>query len=507
MSFYENLLKARHHIIFLLGLACASGIVVYIEKLQLADAEFRASLLEVEPTEGLALPVRGKLDDESREWAEIAWQYFENNTNPDTGMVNSVNAYPAATMWDTASYMMGLIAAERLGIIDTENFDNRVTKLLASLASMELFEDKLPNKSYNTFTMAMVDYENNATEDGIGWSAIDVGRVLVPLNILVWNYPEHTAAVTAVVERWDLEAMIQDGVMIGAAVNAEGETDYVQEGRIGYEEYAAKTLSIMGFDVSRALRYVDFLEYEDIYDIEIPVDLRDPEVYEAHNYVVSESYVLDGLEFGWDRISKEFAYRVYLAQEARFEETGILTAVSEDNIDEAPYFVYNTVFTSGKAWNAITEDGDDASNWRSLSTKAAFGWHALYDNEYTAKLMEKASELHDPEMGFYSGWYEVMGRPNKALTANTNGIVLESLAYRELGPLLSIHKPLLEAELESPFETAQVPEVPASETAAPAEQVAAEQVMADAPPVEELAADVAPAEELEAAVAADTTEI
>jgi len=40
------------------------------------------------------------------------------------------------------------------------------------------------------------------------------------------------------------------------------------------------------------------------------------------------------------------------------------------------------------------------------------------------------------EKGFYSGLYEKTGLPNKALTANTNGIILESLAYKSLGPLL-----------------------------------------------------------------------
>ena len=76
--------------------------------------------------------------------------------------------------------------------------------------------------------------------------------------------------------------------------------------------------------------------------------------------MVSESYILDSLEFGADSVSKIFAHRVYKAQENRFERTGILTAVSEDNVDEAPYFVYNTVFSDGKEWNAITDQGEDA---------------------------------------------------------------------------------------------------------------------------------------------------
>lgn len=441
MSFTQNLLKARHHIIFLIGLGVASGIVVYIENLEEAEKQFRAGILEIkEERVGTLLPAEpAASSDQDLENARIAWRYFENNVNPVTGLANSVDAYPASTMWDTASYLMGLIAVHRLEIIDGEEFRSRMSLALDSLQKLELFDSLLPNKSYNTETLAMVDYENRATEKGIGWSAIDVGRVLVPLNILIWNYPEHTPAVQKILTRWKFDAMLDDGALMGAAVNEEGDVDYVQEGRIGYEEYAAKTFALMGLDVSRALRYVDFLDYEEIYNLPIPIDIRDPEQYNAHNYVVSESYVLDGLEFGWDRISGEFAQRVFMAQEARYEATGILTAVSEDNIDQAPYFVYNTVYSSGSAWNAITEDGVDASEFRSLSTKAAFGWDALFNTAYTNKLVETVQALHDPEKGFYSGYYEVLDRTNKALTANTNGIVLESIAYKKLGPLVSIH--------------------------------------------------------------------
>ena len=42
--------------------------------------------------------------------ARTAWKYFENNYQPDTGLVNAVNDYPSTTMWDTASYMGGLMA-------------------------------------------------------------------------------------------------------------------------------------------------------------------------------------------------------------------------------------------------------------------------------------------------------------------------------------------------------------------------------------------------------------
>ena len=50
------------------------------------------------------------------------WQ-FENNYQPETGLVNAVDTYPSTTMWDTASYMGALMAAYELRIIDKQVFD------------------------------------------------------------------------------------------------------------------------------------------------------------------------------------------------------------------------------------------------------------------------------------------------------------------------------------------------------------------------------------------------
>ncbi|MGV6810427.1 MAG: DUF3131 domain-containing protein [bacterium] len=433
MTFKRDLVRARSHIIFILALLTAFGIAFTLENM---DFENRVSPRKnIKDVVTLDLREQQPLSEQERAWAELAWKYFENNTIPETGMVNSVDNYTASTLWDSASYLMATISAYRLAIIKEDEFTHRVYKLLDSFAKLPLFENKLPNKSYNTKTLEMVDYNNNPTKKGIGWSAIDIGRVMVPLNILVWNYPQFTPQVKQLSQRWKLIDSVKDGDLYGAT-NEDGDTAYVQEGRLGYEEYAAKSYQLMGYDVANAIDYTAWMSFIDIYGINIPIDSRSPERFKAHNYVVSEPYILDGVEFGWDSISKEFAERVYRVQQARYEETGILTAVSEDNIDQAPYFVYNTVYTSGKIWNAITEDGTDASEFKSLSTKAAFGWYALFDNDYTDKLIETASTLNDPEKGWYSGLYEKTQKPNKAITANTNGIILEVLAYKQLGVLL-----------------------------------------------------------------------
>ncbi len=440
MTVREGLTRARSHIIFLIGLIAAFGLIIFLETVEIEAAAVRASADEVvSATPDALTPLGGgRFTPVDRLHAEIAWQYFSTNTQPETGLVNSVTQFPSTTMWDQASYLLALIAAHRLDVITTAEFDSRVTQALQSLAALPLVDDKLPNKAYDTRTLQMTDYANRPSELGIGWSALDIARITVPLNVLVWSYPEYVPLVRDVVKNWDFDAMLQGGRMMGTRRDPEdGPLEYVQEGRIGYEEYGARAMGLLGYDVNEAARIDDFSSLHVVEGVEIVADRRTFRTHGAHNYVLSEPYVLTGLEFGLTDVAAELSYRVYAAQEARYEATGVLTAVSEDHVDEAPYFVYNTVFSNGKSWNAITEEGEDASEHRTLSIKASFGWNALYGTPYTEKLVSFVSDLHDPTAGWYSGWYEEMERANRVLAANANGIVLEALHYKAFGPMVS----------------------------------------------------------------------
>jgi hypothetical protein len=434
MTFREGLIAARSSIVLALGFATAFTVIALLEAWKPGSAP-----LLLPPSPNIPAPPSRQLTDRERQWADLAWRYFDRNLRSETGLVDSVDGYPATTLWDTGSYLMALISAERLGLISRDTFDTRVSRALLTLDHLSLFDGDAPNKVYSTATLAMVDYENHETKRGIGWSAIDMGRVLVPLNAIVWQYPSHTDEVRDLMHRWRWAKLTDHGELIGAAVDRADATIYVQEGRLGYEEYAAKSYSLAGFDTQRARQVDDYLAFVDVDGVRIATDTRGPETYRAHNYIVSEPYVLDGIEFGWDEISRELAWRVAQAQEARWRATGILTAVTEDHIDQAPFFIYNTVFTNGKLWQAVTPDGADASAFKTLSTKAAIGWHELYETDYTKQLVDRVDRLYDPNRGWYAGLYERTGTPNTAITSNTNAVVLESLCFKRYGPLLRLN--------------------------------------------------------------------
>ena len=441
----SNLVKARSSIVWLLAIACAFGAVWWIEKESGKELIARQGAGASAP-QPAALPASADLPadpapraltPEERQWARTAWAYFERNVDAQTGLAHSVAGFPSATLWDTASYLLALLSAHELGLVEKRSFDIRLAKALVSLERMPLYGGKLPNKSYGAATLEMTDYENKPSPAGIGWSAIDIGRLLVPLHAIAWRHPVHTPAVRRVIARWDLPGIARDGQMFGMEAGKAGAAPQpVQEGRLGYEQYAARGFTLSGLDLEEASDWRRHLRLVKVEGVAVCADDRDPQRFGAQDFVVSEPYILWGLEFGWSRAARECAWRTYRAQEARFRQTGVPTAVTEDHVDRAPYFVYNTVWSNGRPWATVTENGTDASALRSLSVKAAFGWHALLRNAYTTQLVAKVAGLQEADKGWYAGLYEEGGQPNKALAANTNAVVLESLAYIAHGPLL-----------------------------------------------------------------------
>lgn len=437
MSFKQGLLHARSHIAMILGLFFAVGLVSLLELWDVRDEHGNPADLEFH--DDIPAPPLAPLTATERQWAQIAWRYFENNYQPGTGLVNAVENEPSVTMWDTASYLLALICAERLEIISPYTFDIRLSRALIGLGKLELFDGRLPNKMYNTKTLSMLDHDGTPSRKGIGWSAVDLGRLLVPLQIIVWNHPKHTPAVQEIIRHWQWSALAGNGRMRGS-IREGRNTVYVQEGRLGYEQYAARGLGMLGLDMSIAGDAMSFVKFLPQYGVDVPMDRRDSQKQQEVNCVVSEPYILDGLEFEASRVLEELAWRVYQVQEQRYKTTGIPTAAGKDHLDQPPYYVYNTVFANGGFWRTITPGGDDADQFKTVSLKVVFGWHTLYRTDYTALLLEKVKNLHDPERGWYAGFYEKTGKPNTALTADTNAFVLESLAVKQFGKLHNLYK-------------------------------------------------------------------
>ncbi|RUR86125.1 DUF3131 domain-containing protein [Chlorogloeopsis fritschii PCC 9212] len=381
-------------------------------------------------------PGVGTLTPEEMAIAHQAWLYFERNWNNETGLTNSVDGYSSVTIRDQAVAIAALVSARELNIVSASEFEVKISKTLQTLASIPLYKEELPNKIYNTKTLIPINSSQSEKQE-IGWSALDLGRMAIWLKIVGAKYPHLQAQTEAVWKRWRVKRLTKNGQMYGTSIIQKKE-EYNQEGRLGYENYAAYGLKLWDLDVNQALDYQSHTAFVNIYGQGVPYDRRNYKNSGANNYVLSEPYILDGIETGFQVLPKAYADRVLAVQEARYQATKQLTAVTEDYLDRSPYFVYNSLFVNEEPWATIADSGQKHNHLRFLSTKAAIGWYVLYNTAYTRQLFDFVQINLKSSYGWYSGFYESLHQPNKALTANNNGVILESLLYKQVGKPLTV---------------------------------------------------------------------
>ena len=374
-----------------------------------------------------------QLSPADRAAAKIAWKYFEHNWDQKTGLVHSVDRLPWTTIWDQGSALLGIHAARQLGLITPKRFQERIKITLTTLETLPLAPSGLPHKAYDTETAQMLDLAMQPDSTGSsGYSALDISRLLGALHILRYHYPELKPQIERIVDRWQLRQLVQaDGQIYGLSRLSQGQLQRVQEGRSGYEKYAAHLLQLWNIQASTALNN-PLVDQQEIDGVLLEVDRRNLKNSGASNYLTNDPYLLLALEVGIPAPLKRQVDHLLLVQEKRFQKTGILTAVNEDSLDRFPHFLYYNVFANGETWQPITTQGKAYPQFRFLSTKAAFAWSALKPNHpYTQALRQAVQTLGDPDRGYYSGRYENAKQGiNQAINVNTNAIILESLLYR-----------------------------------------------------------------------------
>ena len=361
------------------------------------------------------------------EAARGAWTYADREYQPQTGLINSVSGYTYATVWDIASGLAALHCAGELGIIPREDFDARMRRALGTLESLRLFDGVAPNKNYSTLTGAIAgrDDRDPPTERGYGWSTTDIGRLLMWLKVIEQRYPEHAPAVRRIVARMDLGRMVRDGYLYGAEIGPSGDLASYQEGRLGYEQYAAYGFALWGHRAEKALRLRENAVAVQVLGVPLLADAR------GGDFLTSEPFLLIGLELGWNREMRELAAGALEAQEERYRRSGQLTFVSEDHVPIAPYyFYYYAISYRGNPFVVGVQGSDavlDGPRW--ISTKAAFGWHALLASPYTRLGADAVAAARSPLRGWSSGVFEAGGAPTGSENINTAAVVLQAALY------------------------------------------------------------------------------
>ena len=388
----------------------------------------------------------GELTEQEKEWAKIAWRYFKNNYNSYTGFVNSIDKYPTTTMSTVADHIAAMIAAYEFELIDQKSFDERFSTLLSSLNSMALFKNRLPNKVYSAKSKRMVDYNNQPKQ--IGWSALDIGRLLIWLKIAEQRHPKYSEYINKAIMRWHFCDVIDAcGSLYGGALK-HGKVRLFQEGRLGFEEYAAKGFQAWGFSTKLASQTEPY-KYATIYDYRIPYDARIARETGAYSPVITLPYVFQGLEFNWDKTLDNtssdkvhtdteiatLADLIYKVQAERFKRQKIFTARTDHPMAKAPFFLHDSIYAEGYAWNALSDKGGNYEKYSLVSTRAAFGMWGLWKTDYTDQLIDSLEMLYSKKRGWYEGRYERTGGYDRTISATTNAVVLETLLHKVEGKL------------------------------------------------------------------------
>ncbi len=369
-----------------------------------------------------------RMPGDFREAAGIAWAYFQRNHQPATGLFNGLDLYPVTTVWEIGSSMAALVSAEALAIISKDDFLRRTRLLLQTLASMDLYHNELPNKLYFTDTARMVGEDQAPSSIGIGWSAIDISRLLLWLKIIETRHPGLQQMAQAVFKRLRTERLVQNGQLAGVTLWA-GKENITTEGFFGYGPYAAKAFNLWGLNAWAARDYRTHLKRKKLFGITVPYDSRPGAT------LSSKPFVLSLMEFGRSDNEEERLIRaIYEVQAKRFYKTKTPTAAGDGRIDRAPWFATSAIITrGGKAdWECTSPYAGKPLELFWASTEIAFAWDALYNTAYTRKLTEMFMPFSEIRKGFTAGKYD-NGNQNFALTLDTNAIILEAAFYRHIG--------------------------------------------------------------------------
>lgn len=357
--------------------------------------------------------------------AKHAWGFIDRMYVPATGLVRPLEEYPYATIWDIASGLAALYSARELELLPQEEYDRRMSTALRTLQAVPLYDDALFSKVYSATDASMTGHGDRPTTVGTGWSAIDMGRLLVWLRIVADGHPQHRADAEKVVARVDFDRLVRDGLLRGTTVPAHGRGLEYQEGRIGYEQYAAEGVALWGHRAERALDFAAHGREREVLGQPLLADTR------GEDRLTSEPFVMMGLELGWTTPQwRGLAWRLLAAQEERFRQTGRVTIVSEDANPTPPYyFYYYSVLAGGREF-AVDAQGAKAplDGPRTVSTKAAFAWHALLPGPYTYRAVQTVQPARTSD-GWGAGVDEATGRGVGSENVNTAAIILEAALY------------------------------------------------------------------------------
>lgn len=342
------------------------------------------------------------------DYAQTAWKYYQPGVgvNSITGLHYANKDWHRFTDWDLGSYILAIIDAEKLGILSTNGewgAEYRINKILDFLQTRPLTSDSLPYLVY--------DADNGGLPPEITpqeTNVYDSGRLLIALYILKEHNPNLAFTV--------------DGIILDRC-NYTKLAEVFPTSPTPETYYIAKGFKYFGFSSSRIQEALNstrrMMEGDQIelYGVTLP-DVK----------LISEQILHGMFELNPDPIFRDLAYRTYLVQEKRWENTGKFTAFTEGAYDTYPYYIYEYIILPPKTWVVMAQGVGELSLTPVIYIKAAISFHALWKTEYTETLIQDLMLQLVTDQGFCEGVDE-SGKVIQALTDKTNSMIINAAGY------------------------------------------------------------------------------
>lgn len=381
------------------------------------------------PSPGVSPP----LPKTAQQQAECAWSYFRTSVSAETGFAPALRGATSLGPADMGATLLAIIAARRLCLLPAPAAASHLSQCIASLIRLPLGPHGLPARHYDAESLSATDASGHPLATGSGWSAGDIMRLVAGLIATAHHHPALAPEIAIMLGRWQLRRLVSGGRFRSALRLGRNARQFVtcNDLFLGAEQYAARAACLIALPAEASLDPATVSARVRICGHPIRLDRRGGR--RLPPLLTPDAFCLEALEFGWRTPMRDIAEALFRIQKQRFETTGRLTAFGRELLDRPPGYAASGVLAGDRPVRCRSRGGRDLSPLITLSTKTAFAWQALLPSAYGQKLVDAVDDLATAE-GWLAGRFEVGGRPNRALSLETNAVILEALHYRAFGP-------------------------------------------------------------------------
>jgi hypothetical protein len=347
--------------------------------------------------------------------AANAWQYFQPGIGVDytTGLPAASHGYPYFTDWDLGVYIQTVIDANTIGLIGYDGAwgsHARLEKVIDFLETRELENDTIP---FWFYTSTGGPYQENSNID-----AVDAGRLFVALyNLKIFDS--------------SLASRVDDFVY-----NKHNRTDYAAlvpgiksrslTSTSIYDYYVASGFASFFPELSNAPDAI-LNNMRNAGNVTTYGNVSLPKAYVSCEPLLCSVFELNNTSPTYP-ILMALAKQVYLAHEAKCNETGEYVAFSEGGSPQG--FIWEwVVLPNGETWKITGWSGSYLEINHIIYNKVAFSFLALYNTVYARNVVIALEQcLPDPTSG-YSDGADNSGNLVSSVGSNTNGLILSAARY------------------------------------------------------------------------------